>query len=101
MRRVILAFLALSVLALPCLAQEGDHSLDTAGNSPCERNKDDMPGMDMSGLTSPLPLPHSGSGTDWQPASVPASVDDFARPMGSDGAWCRFSDLQPARWPAW
>jgi hypothetical protein len=31
-----------------------------------------MPGMQMSGESSSLPSPHAGSGTGWQPASVPA-----------------------------
>ncbi len=32
-----------------------------------------MPGMNMDETTSQLPSPHAGSGTGWQPASVPAN----------------------------
>jgi hypothetical protein len=32
----------------------------------------DMPGMNMDEHASGLPSPHSGSGTSWQPASVPS-----------------------------
>ena len=41
-------------------------------------SQDPMAGMDMSGMNmeeqkaSPLPSPHSGSGTGWEPASLPS-----------------------------
>ena len=47
-----------------------------------------------------MPSLHAGSGTAWEPASVPgAYVDDLPRRVGSDGARRSFCDLQPAGWP--
>ena len=54
---------ALFLLALSASAQEQDSSM--AGMN--------MPGMNMDETPSQLPSPHAGSGTGWQPASVPAN----------------------------
>lgn len=66
--RVFLHLFIFCVLAGPTLARESGQSL--------ERHEDqamkDMPGMDMSASAGDwTPSPHAGSGTSWQPASVP------------------------------
>ncbi len=60
----VFAIFAVQFLALDTQAQNTDHNTNMSGMN--------MPGMDMSmSLSSSMPSPHSGSGTAWQPASVP------------------------------
>jgi hypothetical protein len=70
MRMVILGFLAVAVLAFAAPAQDDDHKMDMPGQSDSAREMKDMPGI-STGMAEFLPSPHAGSGTGWQPASVP------------------------------
>lgn len=71
MRKAILCFLAAGVLTLTSVAQDNGHNMDMSGQT--------QPGsdtaMDMNNPVSGiLPSFHAGSGTGWQPASVPAHL---------------------------
>jgi hypothetical protein len=81
MRSVALCFLAVAVVTLSSLAQDADHNMDMSGQSQSGQTMHNMPGMNM-GEPSSLPSPHAGSGTGWQPASVPAYLW-----MISQGHW--------------
>jgi hypothetical protein len=81
MRSVALCFLAVAVVTLSSLAQDADHNMDMSGQSQSGQTMPNMPGMNM-GEPSSLPSPHAGSGTGWQPASVPAHLW-----MTSHGHW--------------
>jgi hypothetical protein len=63
----------LSLLAVGAIAQENERS--TAGQDHSGRAIEEMPGMNMS-TPSPdwMPSPHAGSGTAWEPASVPGHL---------------------------
>jgi hypothetical protein len=65
---MLTSLFVLSFLAVAALAQQSDRSM--AAHDP--QGMQDMPGMNMS-ASGPdwMPSPHSGSGTGWQPASVP------------------------------
>ena len=66
--RVFLHLFILCVLAGTTLAQENGQSMERHEHQAMK----DMPGMDMSASASDWkPSPHAGSGTSWQPASVP------------------------------
>jgi hypothetical protein len=66
--RVFLHLFMLCVLAGVTLAQENGQSMEGHEHQAMK----DMPGMDMSASASDWkPSPHAGSGTSWQPASVP------------------------------
>jgi hypothetical protein len=55
------------LLAFPLIAQDDTKSMESQ-----HHGMHDMPGMDMSASASDWkPSPHAGSGTSWQPASVP------------------------------
>jgi len=55
------------LLAFPLIAQDDMKSMESQ-----HHGMHDMPGMDMSASASDWkPSPHAGSGTSWQPASVP------------------------------
>jgi hypothetical protein len=62
-------------LSLTCFAQEAGGSLEMSGQNGSGQTMQDMTGIQM-GETSSLSLPsfHAGSGTGWQPASVPAHL---------------------------
>ncbi len=80
MRLAVLCFFAGLVLTCSSQAQESDHSVDMSGQNQCQQA---MPGMDTHGAApSSLPSPHAGSGTGWQPASVPAHLW-----MTTHGGW--------------
>ena len=83
MHKAILCFLVVTVLALSSLAQDGAHNMDMSGQS---QSGSTMPDMEDAGashaLAEILPSPHAGSGTGWQPASVPARLW-----MTSRGGW--------------
>jgi hypothetical protein len=64
------------------MAQDSDHNMDMPGQDPAGQTMQDKPGMDAGPVPSFLPSPHAGSGTAWQPASVPARLW-----MTSHGAW--------------
>ena len=52
----------------------------TAQNSELDHSAEDMSGMHMEGpATADLPSPHAGTGTGWQPASVPSHEWMFIR----------------------
>ena len=71
MRKAILCFLAAAVLTLTSLAQDNGHNMDMSEQT--EPGPDTA--MDMSNPVSGiLPSFHAGSGTGWQPASVPACL---------------------------
>jgi hypothetical protein len=74
----VFCFIAIALLASSSWAQGSDH--DMAGHN---HSVQTMPGMNM-GTTelSFLPSAHAGSGTGWQPASVPAHLR-----MTSHGGW--------------
>jgi hypothetical protein len=78
-----LYFLAVVVLALSSLAQDSGHHMDMSGQSQSGSTMPDMEGTAMAhGPSEILPSPHAGSGTGWQPASVPARLW-----MTSRGGW--------------
>jgi len=55
------------LLAFPVIAQDDTKSMESQ-----HHGMHDMPGMDMSASAGDWkPSPHAGSGTSWQPASVP------------------------------
>ena len=55
------------LLAFPLIAQDDTKSMESQ-----HHGMHDMPGMDMSASAGDWkPSPHAGSGTSWQPASVP------------------------------
>lgn len=71
MRKAILCFLAVTVLALSSRAQDSAHHMDMSGQAQPGSAMPDMSGANTShGLSEVLPSPHAGSGTSWQPASV-------------------------------
>jgi hypothetical protein len=67
-RVVLSSIFIFSFFAMAALAQQSDRSM--AAHDP--QGMQDMPGMNMS-ASGPdwMPSPHAGSGTGWQPASVP------------------------------
>jgi hypothetical protein len=69
--RAVLSYLWLiGLLAGLSLAQESDHNM--AGHDHSGHDMQNMPGMDMSaGAPNWMPSMHAGSGTAWEPASVP------------------------------
>lgn len=82
MGQAVLSYvIILSVLAGGAMAQ--DRSGTTPGHEPSSQAMQDMPGMNMSVSGSDwMPSPHAGSGTGWQPASVPDHLW-----MTSRGQW--------------
>jgi hypothetical protein len=70
-RRIYLCLLC-SLLLQPAFAQDDQDAHMEAGAS---MSMQDMPGMDM-GAPKPdwMPSPHAGSGTAWEPASVPSHM---------------------------
>ena len=81
MRAGISYLFILSLLAVGAIAQENDHPM--AGQDHSGHAMQEMPGMNMS-ASSPdwVPSPHAGSGTAWEPASVPGHLW-----MTSRGEW--------------
>ncbi|HYL94821.1 MAG TPA: hypothetical protein VET69_03365, partial [Terriglobales bacterium] len=76
MRAVLSGFWVIGLLAGLSLAQESDHNM--AGH-----DMQNMPGMDMSaGSPNWMPSMHAGSGTAWEPASVPGHLWTTSR-----GGW--------------
>jgi hypothetical protein len=74
LRKAILCFLAVAVLTVSSPAQEDGHNMDMSGQNQSGPTVPDT-AMDMSHPVSEiLPSPHAGSGTGWQPASVPAHL---------------------------
>jgi hypothetical protein len=71
MRRGLLHFSAVAVLAVSSLAQNADHDRGESGQSLPGM---DMPGMNMGEIASSMPSFHASSGTGWQPASVPETI---------------------------
>ena len=69
MRNLWIFLLATAMLSPVCLAQHDEHEKGTSGQS-----SQDVDGMNMGPELSWLPSPHAGSGTGWQPASVPARI---------------------------
>ncbi len=83
MRALILSLLPVLVLALPALTQEADTCLDVFAPEQTGQTMPNLPGMHMGDASSSfLPSFHAGSGTGWQPASVPAHLW-----MTSRGGW--------------
>jgi len=78
MRGVLPSFLLVAMLAAFSVAQDAGaqdagHATDMSGQHSSDQHRPDMPGMNMGAeKLSFLPSPHAGSGTGWQPASVPA-----------------------------
>jgi len=83
MRGVLPGFFVVVILAAFSVAQDNGAALDPSGQHHSEQQMENMPGMNMGteGLSF-LPSPHAGSGTGWQPASVPAHEW-----MTSAGGW--------------
>lgn len=78
MRAVLSYFWIIGLFASLSTAQESDHTM--AGH---DQSSQDMPGMDMSAeVPDWLPSAHAGSGTAWQPASVPGHAWMISR-----GGW--------------
>jgi hypothetical protein len=77
-RAVILCLVAAGLLTSCASGQQPDPGM--AGHDHADHTMADMPGMQMSASTPDwMPSPHAGSGTAWEPASVPAhNVDDDA-----------------------
>ncbi len=69
MRRIVFPFACLLSLSACAVAQ-------TSGGTPSTNGSESSMSMGMDGMQMPaqpsLPSPHAGSGTSWQPASVPA-----------------------------
>jgi len=86
-RKAVFCFVAIVLsFTVSASAQDADHNMDMSGQSQSSQNQSgqtmqNMPGMSM-GEPSSLPSPHAGSGTGWQPASVPAHLW-----MTSRGNW--------------
>ena len=84
MRTLVLFFAAVAVLTLCCWAQPADHAMnmemsgpDASGSAMADMaNMADMPDMAMGEPMPSQSLPsfHAGSGTAWQPASVPGHI---------------------------
>ncbi|MGC2195427.1 MAG: hypothetical protein WA628_12190 [Terriglobales bacterium] len=70
MRAVLSYLFILSFLTAGAMAQDLGGTMPAHDHS--AQTKQDMPGMNMS-VSGPdwMPSPHAGSGTGWQPASVP------------------------------
>lgn len=81
MRAVLSGFWVIGLFAGLSLAQESDHTM--AGHGGSSHDMHSMPGMDMT-ATAPdwMPSIHAGSGTAWEPASVPGHLW-----MTSSGGW--------------
>lgn len=78
MRAVLSYFWIIGIFASLSAAQESDHTMAGHGLS-----SQDMPGMDMSAPAPDwMPSIHAGSGTAWEPASVPGHMW-----MTSRGGW--------------
>lgn len=80
MRIIVLCFSIGIILALPSLAQNSAHDAPTSSQQQTTPAMQSMPGMEAT--ESPIPSPHSGSGTAWDPASAPAHLW-----MTSRGGW--------------
>ena len=81
MRAVLSGFWVIGLFAGLSLAQESDHSM--AGHDDSSHDMQSMPGMDMSAPAPDwMPSMHAGSGTAWEPASVPGHMR-----MSSRGGW--------------
>jgi hypothetical protein len=77
-RAVLSYFWIIGIFASLSAAQESDHTMAGHGQS-----SQDMPGMDMSAPAPDwMPSIHAGSGTAWEPASVPGHMW-----MTSSGGW--------------
>src|SRR6266481_9085215 len=71
LRAAILYLLAIGPLAICALGQGSD----PGGSQHDHHTMAEMPGMQMSASTPDwMPSPHAGSGTAWEPASVPAHM---------------------------
>jgi hypothetical protein len=81
LRAVLSQLWLIGLLAGLSLAQESDHNM--AGHDHSGHDMQNMPGMDMSaGAPNWMPSMHAGSGTAWEPASVPGQ-----QWMTSRGGW--------------
>ncbi len=81
MSRITAYFLCLLILGARAGAQSSNENAPPNGSSPVMTMN--MPGMQMAApLSSSLPSPHEGSGTAWEPVSVPAHEWMFMR-----GGW--------------
>ena len=69
MRLVCLWILVVQIAAIACWAQQSEHDMGMHGQASQHAEM----AMD-SESASYLPSPHAGSGTGWQPASVPARI---------------------------
>lgn len=69
MRVLLSSLFIFSFFAMAALAQQSDRSMAAHDH----QGMQEMPGMNMSASSGPdwVPSPHAGSGTGWQPASVP------------------------------
>src|SRR5580700_7623889 len=71
MRRAILYFLAIGVLAISSRAQNTDHDMVMPEQDPSAQSMPASHGMNMGETAlSSMPAFHASSGTAWQPASV-------------------------------
>src|SRR5215831_7264232 len=75
MRKPVFIYSFLFVLALAASAQDTSSTRTTpqtrADQQPTGHEMPGMPGMQMNMPPSPVPSPHSGSGTAWEPVSTP------------------------------
>ncbi len=72
MRAVLSYLFILSILAGGAIGQEPGGTM--AAHDHSGQQMPDMPGMNMPSVPDGMPSPHAGSGTGWQPASVPDHV---------------------------
>src|SRR5580692_6654868 len=71
MRRAVLYFLAIGVLAIASRAQNTDHDMVMPGQDQSAQTTPASQGMNMNDAAlSSMPSFHASSGTAWQPASV-------------------------------
>jgi hypothetical protein len=72
-KKALLAFLTMIAIAPAQAFAQSDTSFALANSTSIPEQAPSMAGMNMQGQeSSQLPSPHTGSGTAWQPASVPA-----------------------------
>ena len=77
MRSVLLLSVAIPAIVSCALAQEASHNQEPNHNMDMSRREQpgqSMQSMSMEGSPSWLPSFHAGSGSNWQPASVPAHL---------------------------
>ena len=74
MKIVLLYFSAIVVLRVCLIGQDAQQNVDVSGHNRSAHTTEHMHEMNMAKVASPLPSFHAASGSNWQPASVPAHL---------------------------